>query len=96
MGFTSKTRGEDFCPECGEVVKWVRLISGMWIMVQEAPVMYIPGDGKMWLIDGKWDAVILKDCLIYKAFNGMDRSKIKKAYEPHVFKCGSNRKRQRG
>ena len=88
MALTSKYRGNWYCDTCGEVIKWVRLISGMWIAVQEEPVLYIPGEGKRWLVEYQnYDAVILKDCLIYEPFKGMDRSKVKYGYMPHVFVC---------
>ncbi len=90
MRFTDITRGPDFCPKCGEYVKWIRLISGMWIAVNEQPVLYVPGAGKMWLVEYvKWDATILKDCLIYRPGLEIDLSEpLAKGYEPHVFSHG--------
>lgn len=88
MALTSKYRGSWYCPNCGEVIKWVRLVSGRWIAVQEEPVLYIPDAGRRWLVEGiNYDAEILKDCLVYEPFKGMDRSKVKYGYMPHVFAC---------
>ena len=88
MSFLSRQRGTDFCPSCGEKVRWIKLITGMWIAVSEQPVLYIPGEGKMWLIEYvRTDAVIMKDCLIYKSGKGMNMNNIQKAYEPHSFSC---------
>ncbi|QAT43467.1 hypothetical protein [Aminipila luticellarii] len=89
MRLTDRHRGPDFCPDCGEKIKWVRLISDMWIAVNEEPVLFIPGEGRRWLVEYlNWDAVILKDCLIYEPFKGMNRTKVKKGYMPHVWTCG--------
>lgn len=87
MQFTDTTRGPDFCPDCGEKIKWIRLLSGMWIAVNEEPVLYIEGSGKRWLVEYvKWDATIIKDCQIYKPGLGMDLTHpLKKGYKPHVF-----------
>ena len=88
MALTQKYRGGLGCERCGEVIKWVRLMSGMWIAVQTKPVLYIPGEGKRWLVEyTNYDAEIMKDCLIYEPFKGMDVSKVQKAYMPHVFVC---------
>ncbi len=88
MQFLSNQRGADFCPSCGEKLRWIRLITGMWIAANEEPILYIPGQGKMWLIEYvKWDAVILKDCLIFKPGKEMNIDLVQKAYEPHVFSC---------
>lgn len=88
MALTSRTRGNWYCEYCGECIHWIRLISGMWIAVQEEPVLYIPGEGNRWLVeDCRYDAEILRDCLIYRPFQGMDRSKVKYGYMPHAFVC---------
>jgi hypothetical protein len=59
----------------------------MWIACNTEPILYLPEAGKMWLIDTKWDGMILKDCLIYKRGIGADPRRIKRGYEPHVFGC---------
>lgn len=88
MGLTRKYRGGLGCEYCGEVVKWIRLISGMWIAVQTEPVLYIPGKGKQWLISYEnYDAEFMRDCLIYKAGRGMDTENIKYGYMPHAWVC---------
>ena len=88
MALTSRYRGNWYCEYCGEVIKWVRLISGRWIAVQEEPILYIPGAGKEWLIEYRnYDAEFLKDCLIYRPFRGMDYSKVVKGYMPHAWVC---------
>lgn len=88
MALTSRYRGNWCCEYCGEVVKWVRLLSGMWIAVQEEPVLYIPGEGREWLIEYQdYDAAFMKDCRIYRPFRGMDYRKVKKGYIPHAFVC---------
>ena len=88
MALTSRYRGGWYCEYCGEVIKWVRLMSGMWIAVQEQPVLYIPHEGKEWLVEYRnYDAEFMKDCLIYKPFRGMDISKVKKGYKPHAWVC---------
>lgn len=88
MQFTSRQRGPDFCPDCGEKIRWIRLITGMWIAANEEPILFLPGEGKMWLIEyTKWDAILMKDCLIFKPGEGMNTEKVQKAYEPHVFSC---------
>jgi hypothetical protein len=93
MNFLSRVRGDDFCPHCGEKIRWIRLITNMWIAVQEQPVLYVPEKGKMWLIDTKWGGTILKDCLIYKRGLGIDLKEIKRGYEPHIYNCIVREKR---
>lgn len=89
MKFLERTRGIDFCEGCGEKIRWIQLISGMWIAVQEAPILYVPGKGKMWLVEyRRRDAQIMKDCLIYRRGLGIDPDELVKGYEPHVFRCG--------
>lgn len=88
MALTQKYKGGLGCPYCGEVVKWVRLMSGMWIAVQPEPVLYIPGEGKRWLVEYmNYDADFMKDCLIYERGKGMDTSKVQKGYMPHAWVC---------
>lgn len=88
MSLTERTRGADYCPECGEAVKWIRLMSGQWIAVQPEPVLYIPHAGRRWLVEGKrWDADILKDCDIWEP--GKVKDNLKKGFLPHKFtECG--------
>lgn len=50
---TSPVRGSDFCEKCGLEVMWIRLLSGSWIAVDPEPVLYIPDEGKRWLIEGR-------------------------------------------
>jgi hypothetical protein len=88
MEFLSRYRGPDFCEHCGEEIKWVRLISGMWAPVQVSPVLYLPGAGSAKLIDARRDGVILRGCLIYKGGKGMDTSKLRVGYEHHMYRCG--------
>ena len=86
MALTQKYKGDWYCPHCGEVIKWVRLMSGMWIAVQTEPVLFIPGEGKRWLVEyTNYDAEFMKDCLIYKGGQGMNTEKIEKGYMPHVW-----------
>lgn len=88
MAFTSRHRGnDDFCMECGEMIRWIRLSDGNWIEVKKEPVLYLPHEGKNWLVTG-WNGSIAKDCKIYKPFAGNDRSKVKRGYLPHCFECG--------
>ena len=88
MALTQKYKGDWYCPHCGEVIKWVRLMSGMWIAVQTEPVLFIPGEGKRWLVEyTNYDAEFMKDCLIYKVGQGMNTEKIEKGYMPHVWVC---------
>lgn len=88
MALTSRYRGGLGCENCGEVIKWVQLTSGMWIAVQPQPILYIPGEGKRWLVAYQnYDAMILKDCLIYERGKGMDLDKIQLGYMPHAFVC---------
>lgn len=88
MALTRKYRGDWYCHECGEVIKWVRLISGMWIAVQPEPVLYIPGEGRRWIVEyTNYDAEFIKDCLMYEPFKGMDRSKVRYGYMPHAWVC---------
>lgn len=85
---TSPVRGSDFCEKCGLEVMWIRLLSGSWIAVDPEPVLYIPDEGKRWLIEGRrWDAVFIKGAKIYKPFSGMDRSKVERGYMPHAWIC---------
>lgn len=88
MALTQKYKGDWYCPHCGEVIKWVRLMSGMWIAVQTEPVLFIPGEGKRWLVEyTNYDAEFMKDCLIYKGGQWMNTEKIEKGYMPHVWVC---------
>jgi len=99
MSLTQIYRGDDFCPYCGEYVEWIRLMSGMWIAINPVPVLFIPGQGKRWLIEyKKWDAEFIKDCLIYEAGREMDRDKVIKGYMPHAWECSGQRmkKNQQG
>ena len=80
----------NFCPDCGEEIRWTRLESGMWIAVNAMPVYYLPGGGKRWLVASlKWDTVILKDCKIWD--KGMPAAGLKRGYSPHVFVCPCSR-----
>lgn len=88
MALTQKYRGGLGCELCGEVVKWVRLISGLWIAVQPEPVLFIPGEGRNWLISfDNYDAIFMKNCLIFKRGKGMDTSKVIEGYMPHAWVC---------
>lgn len=88
MALTQKYKGGLGCENCGEVIKWVRLMSGMWIAVQPEPILYIPGEGKRWLVEYcNYDAEILKDCLIFERSKGMDTSKVEYGYMPHAWVC---------
>jgi hypothetical protein len=87
FSFIDRIRGPDFCPYCGEELRWVRLISGMWAAVQPDPVLYIPGKGRAHLIDAKWDGEIITDCLIYRGGRGMDARKARIGYEQHMYRC---------
>lgn len=86
MPLTEKVRGGRFCEKCGSEIKWIHLLSGSWIAVEPMPVMYIPHSGRKWLVEGKnRDAVILKDCEIWKP--GMLHDRLKKGYLPHKWQC---------
>jgi hypothetical protein len=85
--FTSRHRGPDFCPYCGEEVWWARLLSGLWMPVQPYPVLYLPRAGRAHLIDTRFDGSILRDCLIYRGSRGMDTKKLKTGYEQHMYRC---------
>jgi hypothetical protein len=85
--YTDKIRGPDFCPNCGEEIRWARFTSGMWTAVQPYPVLYIPGAGRARLLDSKRDAEIMRDCLIYRGGRGMDAGKAKIGYEQHFYRC---------
>lgn len=87
--FLSRQRGPEYCELCGEKIRWKKLITDMWIAVNETPVLYIPGEGKNWLVENapNGSAVILKDCQIYKPGKGMDTTKVKYGLEPHVWTC---------
>jgi hypothetical protein len=87
MEFIARHKGPEFCPYCGEEIRWVRLLSGMWAAVQVNPVLYIPGAGRARLIDARWGGEIMPDCLIYRGGRGMDTKKIKVGYEEHVYRC---------
>jgi hypothetical protein len=87
MEFISKYRGPDFCPYCGEELRWVRLVSGMWAAVQVDPVRYVPYAGRATLIDSRWDGSRVRGCLIYRGGRGIDTSKLKTGYEEHVYRC---------
>lgn len=88
MALTQKFRGDLGCESCGEVVKWIRLLSGMWIAVQPEPVLYIPGQGNRWLVEyTNYDATIMKDCLIFERGKGMDIDKVELGYMPHAWVC---------
>jgi hypothetical protein len=95
MEFLSRIRGPDFCPHCGEHLRWVRLVSGMWAAVQDDPVLYIPNEGYFWLIDARWDGQIVKDCLIYRGGCGMDIRKLKIGYEQHYYRCCAREARKK-
>ena len=86
---TSGIRGDDYCNRCGEYVRWIRLISGRWIAVNRQPILYIPHAGNRWLVTG-FDDQIARDCLIFKPYKGMDKSKLKRGYEIHAFTCGKD------
>jgi hypothetical protein len=72
------------------------MISGMWLACNMDPVLYVPGAGKMWLIDSRWDGMILKDCAIYRPGKGLCDKQIKRGYEPHCFKCSGEEDRSYG
>lgn len=60
----------------------------MWIAVQREPVLYLPGEGKEWLIEAvKYDAIIMKDCRIFRPGKNMDVSNLKRGYRPHAWEC---------
>ena len=92
MSLTEIARGENYCPDCGSPLRWVRLLSGRWIAVEPQPVLYIPGGGRKWLVSSsRWDADILKNCEVWKP--GMIREGLKKGYLPHKFTaCGTGRR----
>jgi hypothetical protein len=97
--FIDRARGPDFCPCCGEELRWVRLMSGMWAAVQPCPVLYLPGAGRDWLIDAKWDGEILRDCLTYRRGLGIDPRKLRLGYAQHAYRCcmrGEKREGRRG
>ncbi|WP_428259669.1 hypothetical protein [Gallibacter sp. Marseille-QA0791] len=88
MALTQKYKGGLGCERCGEVIKWVRLMSGMWIAVQPEPVLFIPGEGKRMLVEYRnYDAEMIRNCLIYERGKNMDTSKVVKGYMPHAFVC---------
>ncbi|MEA4922197.1 MAG: hypothetical protein VB031_02380 [Eubacteriaceae bacterium] len=90
---TSNTRGPDHCEKCGAPLRWIRLLTGSWIACDPKPVIYMPGAGKQWLVEGvRRDAEILKDCKIYKRGDKMDREQIKTGYTPHAWTCGEGRR----
>lgn len=93
MSLTRSSRGEAYCPECGSKLRWARLLSGRWIALEPQPILYIPHQGRNWLVD-RWrlDTEILKDCKIWK--KGMPRENLKKGFLPHAFtECGTGRRR---
>ena len=86
MALTQRCKGDRFCPHCGEEVRWIKLLSGSYIAVDLQPILYIPHDGREWLVEGRRrDAEILKDCRIWKA--GMLKDNLRRGYRPHAWNC---------
>lgn len=87
----------DFCPDCGEEIRWVKLDDKEWIAVDPVPVYYIPGEGKEWLVESlRWYSDILKDCLIWRKGRGMPTTGLKVGFKPHVFECIANPRNKGG
>ena len=87
MRFYEKVMGDPYCPICGEELKWIKTIRGTWIACNTRPILYIPGKGKMWLVDSMYEGMVLHDCLIYKPGLGYDLDLVEKGFEPHIFTC---------